>query len=135
MSKSKPMYSNAKKIVSANLKQLLVTSGMSQVVLSEKTSIPKTTINGYVKGTSLPTPKNSEKIAAVFNVRPERLDPRFNMFENYEIESAIERLHTDEKDLLLNVINKIQSLEKEERVLYVDKLRFAVMLLETPRFE
>ena len=41
-------------------------------------NIPKSTLTGYVKGTSLPTPGNIQKIADYFNVKKSDLDLRFS---------------------------------------------------------
>lgn len=75
--KNTPMQEALKIEISSTLNRLIELRGISQTDLSEKTGIPKTTINGYIKGTSLPTPGNVEKLAKMFNVSKADIDPRF----------------------------------------------------------
>lgn len=51
--------------------------GVRQIDLHNSTGIPKSTITGYVKGTSLPTAGNLQKMADFLNIRKSQLDPRF----------------------------------------------------------
>lgn len=51
--------------------------GVRQIDLHNNTDIPKSTITGYVKGSSLPTPGNLQKIADFLNVKKSDLDLRF----------------------------------------------------------
>lgn len=75
--RSTPFQEELRKIVSANLNRFMDNRGWNQIELSEKSGIPKSTINGYIKGTSLPTPGNSEKLAKALNVEKDKIDPRF----------------------------------------------------------
>ncbi|HBI2077463.1 TPA: LexA family transcriptional regulator [Enterococcus faecalis] len=42
------------------------------------TNIPKSTLTGYIKGTSTPNKGNIQKIADFFGVKKSKIDPRFN---------------------------------------------------------
>lgn len=65
------------RIISNNLNSLLLKTNKKQIDVIKGTKIPKSTINGYFKGTSLPTPGNVQKLANFFNVTKAEIDPRF----------------------------------------------------------
>lgn len=126
--KNTPMQEEAKKIIKMNLERLMSTRGMTQIELSEKTGIPKTTINGYVKGTSLPTPGNTEKLSNAFNVSKDEIDPRFDSdsFKSYDLEEAKRKLDTEEYEFFEKLIEKTISLDKRDRENFLENVRFAV---------
>lgn len=66
-----------KKVVSARITNLLETHNKTQKELSNKTKIPTSTLTGYVKGHTLPSPGNVQKIADFFGVYKSQIDPRF----------------------------------------------------------
>lgn len=66
-----------KKIVSARITNLLDARNKTQKELSSKTKIPTSTLTGYVKGHTLPSPGNVQKIADFFGVYKSQIDPRF----------------------------------------------------------
>lgn len=80
--------------ISDNLKSLASKRGASQTSISDSLGIPISTLNGYFKGTSLPTPGNVEKLSQYFNVSKSEIDPRFEMStvneepSSYEIENS-----------------------------------------------
>lgn len=83
-----------RKIISENIKNLLFSGNVKQVDLSRGTKIPTSTLTGYVKGTSLPIPRNVQKIADFFGVMKSDIDPRFkiNDFEdNHDIKNVIDK--------------------------------------------
>lgn len=133
--KNTPMQEDAKKIVKMNLERLMSARGMTQIDLSEKTGIPKTTINGYVKGTSLPTPGNTEKLSKVFNVSKDEIDPRFNSdsFKNYDLQDAKKKLNDEEYEFFEKLIEKTLSLDKRERENFLENVRFAVEFFDKKR--
>lgn len=126
--KNTPMQEEAKKIVKMNLEKFMSIRGMSQVELSEKTGIPKQTINGYVKGTSLPTPGNTEKLSNAFNVSKDQIDPRFDSdsFKSYDLEEAKRKLGAEEYEFFEKLIEKTLSLDKRDRENFLENVRFAV---------
>lgn len=65
-------------IISTNIKNLLTKSNKKQVDLSRDTGIPPSTLNGYIKGTSLLNGGNLQKIADYFGVPKSSIDPRFS---------------------------------------------------------
>jgi repressor LexA len=75
--KSTPLQESMKSYVKEALATYMAARKINQAELAEKTGIPKTTINGYVKGTSLPTPGNTEKLSRALNVPKGLIDPRF----------------------------------------------------------
>lgn len=78
-----------KKIIAENINSLLNRKNLKQVDLSNGTKIPRSTLTGYVKGTSLPTPGNVQKMADFFGVLKSQIDPRFkdaNSNSNHNIQ-------------------------------------------------
>ncbi|MDQ0414186.1 LexA family protein [Mesobacillus stamsii] len=75
--KNTPMQESMKQYVKEALATYMNSRKISQTDLSVKTGIPKTTINGYVNGTSLPTPGNSEKLSRALGIDKGDIDPRF----------------------------------------------------------
>jgi transcriptional regulator with XRE-family HTH domain len=73
-----------KKIVSANLNNLLNSQNKKQIDIHRATKIPKSTLTGYFKGTSLPTLGNVQKLADFFNVLKSDIDPRFSSTVNVQ---------------------------------------------------
>lgn len=64
--------------ISRNINHLISERGVTQVDIHNHTKIPKSTLTGYVKGTSTPNAGNIQKIADFFNVPKSVIDPRFN---------------------------------------------------------
>lgn len=64
--------------ISRNINQLIIERGVTQVDIHNHTKIPKSTLTGYVKGTSTPNAGNVQKLADFFNVPKSVIDPRFN---------------------------------------------------------
>ncbi|ESV53797.1 transcriptional regulator [Streptococcus agalactiae LMG 14747] len=77
MAKNSPQDLENREIFSANLNRLMSEKGIRQIDLHNSLDIPKSTITGYVKGRSLPTSGNVQKIADFLNVKKSDLDPRF----------------------------------------------------------
>lgn len=68
-----------KKIIASRLRYLLNQKNAKQIDVYRSTGIPASTLTGYFKGTSLPSPKNVQKIADFFGVNKEDIDPRFEI--------------------------------------------------------
>ncbi len=68
--------------ISRNINRLIKERGVSQVDIHNHTKIPKSTLTGYVKGTSTPNPGNVQKLADFFNVKKSDIDPRFKPMPN-----------------------------------------------------
>lgn len=77
MAKADPQDKDNRIQFSNKLRGLLNLRNKKQIDLHRDLGIPKSTITGYVKGTSLPSPETSQKIADYFNVPRSELDPRF----------------------------------------------------------
>lgn len=77
MAKADPQDKDNRIQFSNKLRELLNLKNKKQIDLHRDLGIPKSTITGYVKGTSLPNPETSQKIADYFNVPRSELDPRF----------------------------------------------------------
>lgn len=102
-----------RKQISANLNRYLSEKGISQTDLGEHTHIPKSTISGYVNGTSTPTPGNVQKIADYFGVPKSAIDPRFAKADPNEASLSrpmvekIARKASQLSDSKLDMLNKV----------------------------
>lgn len=55
--------------------RLMLAKGWNQSELGRQTGLPRDSISVYVRGQSLPTPQNLQKLAEVFGISPEELLP------------------------------------------------------------
>lgn len=105
-----PQEITNRKIISANINRLISIKNITQAELSNRTKIPKSTLTGYVKGTSTPNPGNIQKLADFFNVLKSDIDPRFANHRNSILELQRPRLQ--------RIIKKVSKLDDSE----LDKL-------------
>lgn len=77
-----PQEIENRKKISDNINKLIKEKNVSQVDIHNHTKIPKSTLTGYVKGTSTPNPGNVQKLADFFNVKKSDIDPRFKPMPN-----------------------------------------------------
>ena len=77
MAKNSPQDLKNKDFFSRKFNELLNKHGKKQADISRDLSMPKSTVTGYVQGTSLPTAGNVQKLADYFNVKKSDLDLRF----------------------------------------------------------
>ena len=77
-----PQEIENRKKISANINKLIKEKNVSQVDIHNHTKIPKSTLTGYVKGTSTPNPGNVQKLADFFNAKKSDIDPRFKPLPN-----------------------------------------------------
>lgn len=63
--------------ISRNINALISTRNVTQVDIHNHTGIPRSTLTGYVKGTSTPNAGNIQKLADFFNVPKSAIDPRY----------------------------------------------------------
>ncbi|RRG07286.1 MAG: LexA family transcriptional regulator [Lactobacillus sp.] len=100
-----------KKIVSANLNNLLNSQNKKQIDIHRATKIPKSTLTGYFKGTSLPTLGNVQKLADFFNVLKSDIDPRFSSTVNVQNDSSE----------LMRLYDQLDSNGKKETINFIKK--------------
>lgn len=72
-----PQEIHNRKKISKNINKLIAEKGVTQVDIHNHTKIPRSTLTGYVKGTSTPNAGNIQKLADYFNVKKSDIDPRF----------------------------------------------------------
>lgn len=77
MAKNSPQDIKNRQYFSDSLNRIMLEKGVRQIDLHNYTEIPKSTITGYVKGNSLPTAGNLQKIADFLGVKKSDLDLRF----------------------------------------------------------
>lgn len=78
MAKNSPQDIKNREYFSLKLNELMAEKGVRQIDLHNKLGIPKSTLTGYVKGRSLPTAGNLQKLSDFFGVKKSYLDLRFN---------------------------------------------------------
>lgn len=101
-----------KAIISAKLHSLASQKGATQVAVSKSTGIPVTTINGYFKGSRLPSNDNAQKLADYFGISIGELDPRFNSTPTPATKTA----DLDEDDVLFTYQGKPLTDEDKELI-------------------
>lgn len=99
MAKTNPQDAKNRQVFSTNLNQLMKKQGIRQVDIHRSLNIPKSTITGYVKGTSLPNNENIEKLAKFFKVDKSEIDPRFatepkTPADNYDLDAMLDNAHS-----------------------------------------
>lgn len=72
-----PQEIENRKKISENINKLINEKGVTQVDIHNHTKIPRSTLTGYVKGTSTPNAGNIQKLADFFHVKKSEIDPRF----------------------------------------------------------
>lgn len=73
-----PIDKEYKKIISSNLHTLAQKRGLKQTDIAKLSGLAKSTLNGYFKGTRLPSKNNLLQLAHVLNVSPSEIDPRYD---------------------------------------------------------
>lgn len=72
-----PYELKVREIISRNINELISNRDVTQVDVHNHTGIPRSTLTGYVKGTSTPNAGNIQKLADFFNVPKSAIDPRY----------------------------------------------------------
>lgn len=79
-----------KKVISSRLRSLLSRKAVKKIEVSKATGIPTSTLTGYFKGATLPSPQNVKKLAKYFDVLDFEIDPRFDTDkQKVELDDAI----------------------------------------------
>ena len=77
MAKNSPQDLKNREFFSENLNRIMKEKNIRQIDLHNALGIPKSTLTGYVKGRSMPTAGNLQKLADFLHVKKSDLDPRF----------------------------------------------------------
>ena len=77
MAKNSPQDLKNREFFSENLNRIMKEKNIRQMDLHNALGIPKSTLTGYVKGRSMPTAGNLQKLADFLHVKKSDLDPRF----------------------------------------------------------
>lgn len=105
MAKNSPQDLKNREFFSENLNRIMKEKNIRQVDLHNALGIPKSTLTGYVKGRSMPTAGNLQKLADFLHVKKSDLDPRF--LHNNLDEIARHELSEFYKKLIEDGINDI----------------------------
>lgn len=95
-----PSDIKAKKIVSANLNNLLIKNNKKKIDVQRETKIPRSTISDYFNGKTSPSKESLLKLANVFNVSPADIDPRYsnnkptNKYSDADLDEMIDNAHS-----------------------------------------
>lgn len=80
--------------ISNNLRR--ITHGDTQVMISDKTGIPVSTLSGYFNQTSTINADNTKKIAQAYGVKVQDIDPRYSL-KNFEaLDSQLTEEHYED---------------------------------------
>ena len=109
-----PQEIELRKIISNNINSLLDIKNKKQIDVHNATKIPKSTLTGYVKGTSIPVAGNVQKIADFFGVKKSDIDPRYSSSYN------ISKEQSSTKTILDRVFSKLESERQEKVVSYAE---------------
>ena len=109
-----PQEIELRKIISNNINSLLDIKNKKQIDVHNATKIPKSTLTGYVKGTSIPIAGNVQKIADFFGVKKSDIDPRYSSSYN------ISKEQSTTKQILDRVFAKLESERQEKVVSYAE---------------
>lgn len=119
-----PQEIRTRKTISKNINQLLKETQKKQIDLHRFTNIPKSTITGYVKGTTTPNMGNIQKIADFFGVKKSFIDPRFsgetqNIDELFQIVThKFELLDKKRQQYVCTVIEEQLYEQQNEKVIH-----------------
>ena len=102
-----PQEIELRKIISNNINSLLDIKNKKQIDVHNATKIPKSTLTGYVKGTSIPVAGNVQKIADFFGVKKSDIDPRYSSSYN------ISKEQSSTKAILDNIFGKLEKPRQE----------------------
>ena len=105
MAKNSPQDLKNREYFSNNLNHIMKEKGIRQIDLHNALEIPKSTITGYVKGRSMPTSGNLQKLADYLGVKKSYLDLRF--INNNLDEIARDELSKFYKDILAEGVNDL----------------------------
>ncbi|HEV1622292.1 TPA: helix-turn-helix domain-containing protein [Streptococcus pneumoniae] len=121
MAKNSPQDLKNREYFSNNLNRVMKEKGIRQIDLHNTLEIPKSTITGYVKGRSMPTSGNLQKLADYLGVKKSDLDPRFSDKDVYkEFLYMLDKQLDEEKYLVKNVskdkiFQKVKEREKRDK--------------------
>lgn len=106
MAKNSPQDLKNREFFSENLNRIMKEKNIRQVDLHNALGIPKSTLTGYVKGRSMPTAGNLQKLADFLHVKKSDLDPRFlhnnlNEIARHELSEFYKKLIEDGIDDIL----------------------------------
>lgn len=101
-----------KDILAKNLKKYIAKSGKDRAEVAEALNVPYSTMTDWVNGKKYPRINNIEKIASYFNVSKSELIEDFEekRKDNDTLATIIVKLRMNKE--LLNVVEKLLSLDK-----------------------
>jgi transcriptional regulator with XRE-family HTH domain len=94
--------------ISDNIKTIMYLSNLKQIDVHVATGLPKSTINGYIKGTSIPIAGNVQKLANFFGVKKSDIDPRYDTSKTLAVNCELKNLSVTRQklDALIEKLNE-----------------------------
>lgn len=124
------MVSELSLYVGKKIKQLRTNSKMTQKELGEKIGVKHNTISAYERGTISPEQDMLFALSSVFEVSVDDFFPYIEgTRKTDELEKALKKasgLNVEDIDFLNKLIEKTLSLEGEERVKFLESIKFTV---------
>lgn len=135
-----PQEIELKKIVAANLNELLNKTTKKKIDIHREYGIPNSSLSDYFKGKSLPSEENVIKLAKFFNVNTYDIDPRMKVsdftFNNDKMRMSLlnkyEKLNTENKKKVVDYADnrlkdqmrqsKVHPINENDNTYYVDVL-------------
>lgn len=101
-----------KDVLAKNLKKYIAKSGKDRAEVAEALDVPYSTMTDWVNGKKYPRINNIEKLASYFNVSKSELIEDFEEVkkDNDRLATVVIKLRTNKA--LLNVVEKLLSLDK-----------------------
>jgi transcriptional regulator with XRE-family HTH domain len=105
--------------ISNNIKTIMSRNNIRQIDVHLATGIPKSTINGYIKGNSIPIAGNVQKLANFFGVKKSDIDDRYDTTKYLTAYSNTDTL-SDASQKLLNIFKKLDATGQSRLLAYAE---------------
>lgn len=116
-----PQEIEARRIISENLNRLLKEQKKRQIDLHRETNIPKSTLTGYIKGTTMPKEENLQKMAVFFGVEIDDIDFRYKKGKHSafgeRILLMIEQLNEENQQKVYHFVQRQLEQQKNQKIL------------------
>ena len=107
-----PNEIKAKKIISANLNDLLLKSGKKKTDIQKETDIPRSTISDYFSGKTLPSEENIQKLSKAFKVSIGDIDPRYKATNNNDTSPQ----NLAERNMLIAFRKQTEGMSEDDQI-------------------
>lgn len=113
-----PNEIKAKKVISTNLNELLLKSGKKKADIQRETAIPRSTISDYFSGKTLPSEENIQKLAKIFKVHINDIDPRYGA----DSQEADQPKNEAEEKMLVAFRKQTEGMSEDDQIKFQQSL-------------